>query len=34
MKKIHYKEGIDYTIHEYIRKKKRTSEKGQPAADC
>ena len=27
MKKIHYKEGIDYTIHEYIRKKKRTSEK-------
>ncbi len=27
MKKKHFKEGVDYTIHEYKRKKKRTSEK-------
>lgn len=27
MKKKHYKEGVDYTIHEYKRKKKRTLEK-------
>ena len=27
MKKKHYKEGVDYTIHEYKRKKKRISTK-------
>ena len=27
MKKKHFKEGVDYTIHEYKRKMKRTSEK-------
>lgn len=27
MRKKHYKEGVDYTIHEYKRKKKRTSRK-------
>lgn len=27
MKKKHFKEGVDYTIHEYKRKKKRTSNK-------
>ena len=27
MKKKHFKEGVDYTIHEYKRKKFKTSKK-------
>ena len=36
MKKKHYVEGVDYTIHEYKRKKKRTSGKPicQTCSEC